>query len=58
LDENKIKFEDYFLANVFLSIIAKKELPAQSDYKFYDTKDGKIETFINSLVINLQEKAV
>jgi len=57
LGENNIKFEDYFLANLFQSIIAKKELPEQSDYKFFDTKDSKIEKFVESMVINIQEKA-
>ena len=57
LVENNLNFKDYFLANVFLSRISHKELPESSDYKFYDTEDGKIEGFINGLAENLQEKA-
>ncbi|MFA5652194.1 MAG: hypothetical protein WC933_02415 [Candidatus Paceibacterota bacterium] len=57
LGENEIKFEDYFLANLFLSVIANKELPEQSAYKYFDTKDNKIEKFVESMVINTQEKA-
>ena len=57
LEENSLKFKDYFLANVFLSRISGGKLPEESEYEFYDTKDGKIEAFINSLAENLQEKA-
>ena len=57
LGENNLNFKDYFLANVFLSRVSHKELPESSDYKFYDTEDGKIEVFINGLAENLQAKA-
>ncbi len=49
LEDHNLSFKDYFLANVFLSRISKKDLPEVTDYKYYDTEDGKIQNFIMGL---------
>lgn len=48
LNENNLKFKDYFLASVFQSRLLHMDLPEESSYEFYDTDDGKIEAFIKS----------
>ena len=52
MSSNSLKFKDYFLANVFLARVANKDLPEESAYKYYDTKDSKIEAFIRSMAEN------
>jgi hypothetical protein len=57
LNENNLKRDKYFLANAFIAMMSGEKLPDQSEYEFYDNKDGKIESIINSMIINVQEKA-
>ena len=47
----------YTLAKVFLAIINGEKPPEQSKGELFDTDDGKIEKFINEMIINVQEKA-
>jgi hypothetical protein len=57
LNENNLKRDKYFLANAFIAMMSGEELPDQSEYELFDDKDRKIESIINSMIINVQEKA-